>query len=151
MSRGDLRFSKKEKVRSLSAVGTPSSTFQMACINVSEQQTHEPSSTVIATTNRFKLHKNVCLINTCNLSSLPFFSLPLDKLYISHYYIDLFLTIMSLLPSLSLLSMISQFFNNCNGASVPRKLRSGACLSNSKSKPLNVVMHNMHFPLYFLF
>ncbi|KAL2964214.1 hypothetical protein AAZX31_17G244200 [Glycine max] len=69
LSRGDLRFSKKEKVRSLSAVGTPSSTFQMACINVSEQQTHEPSSTVIATTNRFKLHKN--FLNNCNGASVP--------------------------------------------------------------------------------
>ncbi|KAK7382954.1 hypothetical protein VNO78_28618 [Psophocarpus tetragonolobus] len=73
-SRGDLPFSeksKKEKVRSLSAVGMASS---MAC-HVSEQQTHHPSSTLIATTTKtFKLHNN--------------------------------------------------FFNDCNGASVPRKLRS---------------------------
>lgn len=60
ISRGDFRFSKKEKVRSLSAVGTASSSFQMACINASERQKCEPPSTVIATTKRFKLHKNVC-------------------------------------------------------------------------------------------
>ncbi|XP_014504623.1 uncharacterized protein LOC106764760 isoform X2 [Vigna radiata var. radiata] len=79
-SRGDLRFSeklKKEKVRSLSAVGTASSSFQMSC-HVSQQQqqqqTRDSSSALIATTKRFKLHRN--------------------------------------------------FFNDCNGASVPRKLRS---------------------------
>ncbi|KAG2390545.1 uncharacterized protein HKW66_Vig0220490 [Vigna angularis] len=79
-SRGDLRFSeklKKEKVRSLSAVGTASTSFQMSC-HVSQQQqqqqTRDSSSALIATTKRFKLHRN--------------------------------------------------FFNDCNGASVPRKLRS---------------------------
>ncbi|TKY57633.1 hypothetical protein E2542_SST14683 [Spatholobus suberectus] len=69
--RGDLRFSeksKKEKVRSLSAVGTASSSFQMGC-HVSEQQTHDPSSTVIATTKRFKVHKN--FLNDCNGASVP--------------------------------------------------------------------------------
>ncbi|XP_027940372.1 uncharacterized protein LOC114194387 isoform X2 [Vigna unguiculata] len=79
-SRGDLRFTeklKKEKVRSLSAVGTASSSFQMSC-HLSQpqqqQQTRDSSSALIATAKRFKLHKN--------------------------------------------------FFNDCNGASVPRKLRS---------------------------
>ncbi|ESW32662.1 hypothetical protein PHAVU_001G006800 [Phaseolus vulgaris] len=76
-SRGDLRFSenlKKEKVRSLSAVGTASSSLQMSCHVAQQQQTRDPSPTLIATTKRFKLHKN--------------------------------------------------FFNDCNGVSVPRKLRS---------------------------
>ncbi|RDY13011.1 hypothetical protein CR513_02127, partial [Mucuna pruriens] len=73
-SRGDLRLSeklKKEKVRSLSAVGTStaSSTFQMAC-HVSQQQTHDTSSsTFTATTKRFKVHKN--FLNGCNGASVP--------------------------------------------------------------------------------
>ncbi|KAH1095711.1 hypothetical protein GYH30_040812 [Glycine max] len=69
ISRGDFRFSKKEKVRSLSAVGTASSSFQMACINASERQKCEPPSTVIATTKRFKLHKN--FLNDSNVTSVP--------------------------------------------------------------------------------
>ncbi|KAK7321805.1 hypothetical protein VNO77_32759 [Canavalia gladiata] len=66
--RGDLQFSeksKKEKVRSLSAVGRALSSCQMAC-HVSEQQPHHPSSTLIATTKRFKLPKN--FLNDCNAS-----------------------------------------------------------------------------------
>ncbi|KHN39430.1 hypothetical protein glysoja_016817 [Glycine soja] len=69
ISRGDFRFSKKEKVRSLSAVGTASSSFQMACINASERRKCEPPSTVIATTKRFKLHKN--FLNDSNVASVP--------------------------------------------------------------------------------
>ncbi|KAG4955202.1 hypothetical protein JHK87_040796 [Glycine soja] len=69
ISRGDFRFSKKEKVRSLSAVGTASSSFQMACINASERRKCEPPSTVIATTKRFKLHKN--FLNDSNVTSVP--------------------------------------------------------------------------------
>lgn len=69
-SRGDLRFSeksKKEKLRSLSAVGrASSSSFQMGCNIVSEEQTHEPSSTVIATT---KVHIN--FLNDGNGTSVP--------------------------------------------------------------------------------
>ncbi|XP_027329660.1 uncharacterized protein LOC113846042 isoform X3 [Abrus precatorius] len=64
--RGDIRFSeksKKEKLRSLSAVGRALTTCQMAC-HVSEEQPRHPSSPVIANAKRFKLPKN--FFNDCN-------------------------------------------------------------------------------------
>ncbi|KAL2319077.1 hypothetical protein Fmac_032953 [Flemingia macrophylla] len=97
--RGELRFSeksRKEKVRSLSSVGIASSSFQMSC-HVSEQQTREPSSTAIAATKRFKVHKN--------------------------------------------------FLNDCNGASVPRKLRSATTKKRSRESTLldsEKVKHKMN-------
>lgn len=62
--RADLKFSeksKKEKVRSLSAVGRALSSCQMGCHVSEKEEAHEPSSSgVIATSKRFKVPKNVC-------------------------------------------------------------------------------------------
>ncbi|KAK7291243.1 hypothetical protein RIF29_06222 [Crotalaria pallida] len=64
---GDNEFSEKSKigkVRSLSAVDRALSSYKMSCHDVFEKQAHESSSTIIATTERFKLPKK--LLNECN-------------------------------------------------------------------------------------
>ncbi|KAJ1382570.1 hypothetical protein SESBI_44128 [Sesbania bispinosa] len=67
---GDLQLSeksKKEKVRSLSAVGAALSSSQQHCemgCHVSEKQPHDPSSTVVSCAKRFKIPKN--FLNDCN-------------------------------------------------------------------------------------